>query len=385
MAEEFPFRVDALLGAAEQATGLSDFGDPGFREPLRRLIDSMESEARLSPLGGWIARGNLVRTLANRLRIVAEWHAQPQMLAQPVRAPVFIVGLQRTGTTLLQRLLARLPGLRGLQSWEAVAPARPRGWYPNGRDRRIRNARMTERALQYVAPDFFAVHPIEAESQEEDVLLFDPSFFSTAPEALMRIPSFSQWLEDADHRPAYREYAKVMQLLLWQKRGRWLGKTPQHLEHLDVLLDVFPDARIVHTHRDPLRVIASFCSMICHGRGVFSDHVDPREVADHWGRKQLRMLERALAVRGPGSESAFLDVRYADLVADPLGEVKRVCEHIGVPLAAETERDMSGFLSHHTQHRYGVHRYEFDDFGLDRAELDRALTPYRERFGIERE
>jgi hypothetical protein len=376
------YDVEGLLASARRSTGLSDFGDDAFLEPLERLAHGIEHEAGLHPLGAWIARANLVRTLGNRLRIVNEWFSQPAMLAQPVKAPVIIVGLQRTGTTLIQRLLSLIPGLRSLPSWEAVAPARPTGWAPTKTDPRIRAARMTTGTLGYVAPDFFAVHPIDPDAQEEDVLLFDVSFWSTSFEAIMRLPSFSAWLESIDHTPAYREYAKVMQMLLWRKPGRWIGKTPHHLEHLDTLLEVFPDAKVIHTHRDPVRVIGSFCSMVCHGRGGFSNAIDPREVGQQWGNKQVRMLEAALDARETLPAESFVDVRYRDLVDDPIAQAKRVASFLGVEIDDATERRMTEFLGVHTQHRYGRHDYAFEDFGLERKELDERFARYKERFEI---
>jgi hypothetical protein len=384
----------SLVAAARRRTRLHFFGDEAFRLPLRRLLAAIGSEARLHPVGRFMIRQVLLGALTGRLRIAALRERHPEIAEEPVRAPVFIVGLQRTGTTLLQRLLALHPDLRALSSWEAVNPApflerRPR---PGRPDPRIAQAELAERAARYMAPDFFAIHPIVARGQEEDSLVFDPSFHTTTAEALMNVPSFTAWLESVDHRGAYREYRAAIQLLLWQRPGpgrggsvRWLGKTPLHLEHLDVLLETFPDAKIVHTHRDPSRTLASLCSMLAHGRGFFSDCVDPREIGRQWLAKTRRMVELGTAARDRVGEAPFVDVQYHDLCLDPLKQVQRICDGVGAPLPAATEAVMRGFLAAHPQHEHGVHAYALADFGLSEAEVERAFSAYRERHAVEPE
>jgi hypothetical protein len=373
----------SLVAAARRESGLHEFGDESYREPMRRLVESLETEAQLHPLGRFLLRQSLVRLLVNRLRLEALWARHPEIGALPVEAPVFVVGLQRTGTTLLHRLLTCAPALRPLLSWEALNPAPfPGARAQGGRDPRMRLAETAERGLRYLAPEFFAIHPVEAHAPEEDVLLIDLSFASPTADATLRVPSYSAWLAATDHRPAYRYFRRAVQLLLWQRSGRWLGKTPHHLEHLDVLLEVFPGARILHTHRDPVRVVASFCSMMAHGRAVFSERVDPIEVGARLGEKAVRAVTRAMAVRERAPEGVFLDVAYADLVADPLKQARRVCDFLDLPLLRETETSMRRWIAANPQNRLGVHRYRLEDFGLDRADLERRFAPYRNRFGV---
>jgi len=379
----------SLVAAAQRRTRLHFAADDGFRIPLRRLLAAIEAEAVLHPLGRAIVRQILIRALANRLRIAALRERHAEIAAHPVDAPVFIVGLQRTGTTLLQRLLALHPGLRALASWEALNPTPPpgRGARPGRPDPRLADAVLAERAVRYMAPDFFSIHPIVARGQEEDSLLFDPSLYTTTAEALMNVPSFTAWLEAVDHRPAYAEYRGVIQLLLWQRPGRagaqrWLGKTPLHLEHLDALVATFPDARIVHTHRDPSRTVASLCSMLAHARGFFSDRVDPREIGRQWLARTRRMVERGGSARERLGEAAFQDVHYRELLDDPMKVVHRICDGIGAPLPADGEGRMREFLAAHPQHEHGVHAYGLGDFGLDADEVRSAFAAYRDRYAI---
>lgn len=386
----------SLLEAAERSTGLLDFGDGSFREPLKKLLSSIESEAHLHPVGRHMVRERLVSTIANRMRIEEQFRRHPELEASRVMAPIVIVGLQRTGTTLLHRLLAADRRIRSLASWEALAPA------PLGRedrpaesgksDPRLANARMAEGALRYLAPDFFAVHPVEAGAPEEDVLLLDLSFRSTVAEATLRVPTFSRWLEEQDQEPAYRMLERCLKLLQWQRTPtgqaaegtgegtQWVLKTPHHLEWLDVLLGVFPNAKVIWTHRDPKTTIASFCSMVAHGRGVFSDRVDPLEIGRDWGRKVERMIQRAMSARDAAGERYFVDVHYDDLTKKPLEVMKRVYGEIGMPFTKDTETVMKDLLRTHTQHRHGVHRYAMEDFGLRPEDIDARFLAYRTRF-----
>jgi hypothetical protein len=378
-----PLTEASLIAAARRASGLHAFVDESFREPLRRLLAALEEEAGLHPLGRTMLRQSLIRALVNRLRLEDLNDRYPEIADHPVESPVFIVGLQRTGTTLLHRLLTCEPRLRPLLAWEALNPAP----FPGRRARRDRDPRMrlaetAERGLRYLAPEFFAIHPVEAHAPEEDVLLLDMSFVSPTADATLRVPTYSAWLRDVDQRPAYRYFRRLIQLLLWQREGRWLGKTPHHLENLDALLEVFPDARIIHTHRDPVRVVASFCSMIAHSRGLFGDRVDPREVGAQLGAKAVRAVTRAMEVRNRVGGDAFLDVAYTDLVADPLEQIRRITEFVGLSPEPASERAMREWIAGNPQNKHGVHRYRLEDFGLDRLRLDKDFEPYRSRFGV---
>lgn len=368
----------SLLEAAEQRTGLLDFGEPSFREPLQVLLRSIESEARLHALGRLITRERLVSTLANRMRIAEALRREPAIRARPTLAPIVIVGLPRTGTTLLHRLLASDRRIRALASWEALSPARLPGDADDAR--RIRVAEQSERGLAFMAPDFFAVHPIDAHAPEEDVLLLDLSLRSTVAESTLRVPTFSRWLEEQDQRPAYETLKETLQLLQHQRgtaaQERWVLKTPHHLEWLDVLLEVFPDATLVWTHRDLDEVVPSFCSMLAHARGVFSDHVDPREIGRSWLRKGARMVERALEVRARAPER-FVDVRYEELVRDPVAVVRTIEERAGMTFTREAEQAARDRLRTERKNRHGEHVYRLADFGLGPAELERAFAGYR--------
>ncbi len=359
---------DSLRRAATRATGLSDFGSADYEEPLTRLIASIEAEAQLHAVGRMIVRTRLVSSLATRLRIEAAHRADPGLAALRVERPIVIVGLPRTGTTLLHRLLAADRRNRALLSWEAVNPAPLAPPREGVRDPRIAHAELAERALAWMAPDFFAVHPVEAHAPEEEVLLLDLAFRSTVAEATLRVPSFARWLEGADQMPAYRYLVRALQVLTRARPpdvgrgGRWVLKTPHHLEWLDELVATFPDALVVWTHRDASEIFGSFASMLAHGRGVFSDAIDPIDIGRTWRAKSERMLSRGRAARARIGERAFFDVAYADFVRDPLEVALAITERAGATRTRETETSMRDLLARHAQHRHGVHRYDARDF-----------------------
>jgi hypothetical protein len=233
-----------------------------------------------------------------------------------------------------------------------------------------------------MAPDFFASHPVLAEGEEEDSLMFDPSFRTTTSEAVANIPAFTTWLESSDPGIMYRRYREVLQVLLWQRPGRWLGKTPFHLEYLDTLLETFPDARIIHTHRDPVETVASLCSMLSHARGFMSDHVNPHEVGAQWLRKAGHMVDRSLEARAAADPARFIDVQYRDMIEDPWKQLRRVCEWIDAPIDDEIEAGMRRFLSDNAQHKHGRHRYQLSDFGLSESQVRERFAAYRTRYGF---
>jgi hypothetical protein len=216
------------------------------------------------------------------------------------------------------------------------------------------------------------------------VLLLDYSLRSTVPEATLRVPSYSAWLESADQRPAYEHLALLMRVLSHQhgRERRWLLKTPHHLEWLDVLFAVMPGTKVIWTHRDPTTTVASFCSMIAHGRGVFSDEIDPHEIGRDWTRKLVRMIDRAMDARDR-SPSSFFDVRYHELMADPLGVVRGIYAFLDEPLSPWIERRIRDALAAHPQHQHGRHRYRLADFGLEQGELRERFARYRDRFLLE--
>ena len=209
---------------------------------------------------------------------------------------MLVIGLQRTGTTKLQRLLASDPDNRAVLSWEALNPAPIKGDDTSGKER-IKAAKTSVKALKYMSPGFFAIHPIEYDAPEEDVLLLDVSFLSQTAEATMHVPSYASWLEETDQSVAYEYMVRLLKLLQWQRPAkRWVLKTPHHLEFLDLVHKHFDDVQYIWTHRNVYECVPSFLSMVSYSRRLFSNAVDPQQVAKHWVRKNGYMLSKALGI-----------------------------------------------------------------------------------------
>jgi len=382
-----PITLEGVLSRAIRKTGLSDFGDPQFLEPLEVLVDSVNTEAALHSVGRMIIQGRISGVLVNKLIAQEAIKKHPEILDVPVRGPIIIAGLARTGTTMLHRLIAEDSRIRSLASWEAISPAPPKKGTWRRTDPRFAQAALAAKGLKYMSPGFFAIHPAEPDAPEEDVILLEQSFLTTTPEAMMRVPTYSKWLETQNHVPAYEALKRMMQYLHWQRPGaehetRWVLKTPHHQEYFDPLFEVFPDAIIVHTHRDPLKTSPSLFSMLTHLQGIFSDDVEPHEVASHWLRKVELMTQRAMATRHRVRDEGFVDVSYYDLIKDPIPEVERIYTSAGMELTPEARAAMEASRKVNKQHKYGRHKYALEDFGMTQDDVESAMASYRARFNV---
>jgi hypothetical protein len=343
------------------------------------MLWSLNEEARLHPIGNFITRQRIINLLAVRLRAEDLFKKHPEILEQPLYPVELIVGLQRTGTTMLQRLLAADPDTRALLSWEALNPAPVNGDAKDGKER-IKIAKTGEKALSILSPGFFAIHPVEHLAPEEDVLLLDISFMSTTTEATMHVPTYASWLEKTDQSLSYEYMAKMMRLLQWQRPGkRWVLKTPHHLEFLDLVEKHFGDVQFIWTHRNIYESIPSFLSMIAYSRVIFSNAVDPRQVADHWVKKNGYMLSKALAFHKSNKDKfSFTNVQYQQLVKDPIQVLEQIYADRGETVSPELKKIFIEANQKNPKGKYGKHQYELSDFGIDKTFIDRYTKDYQE-------
>lgn len=371
-----------LLDQAQRRTGLRDFDGEYAISALKVLVDSINAEAQLTPLGQLIQRRRLLNALIVRLRIGDFLRKNPEVLERPPDRVILIAGLQRTGTTLLQRLIASHPQFHGITAAEAFDPVAAVSDSAKDIGAARRQARLYEKALSYLAPDFRKIHPVEMSAPEEDVLLLDLSFMSQAPEAMMHVPSYSSWLEKQDHGPVYTHFHKTLRVLQSSRpRRHWVLKSPHHLEYLDVVLKHFPDAMIVQTHRDPRKTMPSFCSMVAHSFGIFSDRVNTNEIAAHWLRKVKRVMQKSLEVRAINPDR-FYDISYYDLTARPMEVLSRLWKRMGIEFGDVEQRSAQQCLSENPKDRFGRHEYQLRDFGLDVSGIEREFGSYRAMFDI---
>jgi hypothetical protein len=366
-----------MLADAERRAGLSDFGDDRFREGLEVLVRAFEEQGQAHTFGRLFFRESCVRLLVNRLKIQDDLTRHPEILEVPVRRPLFITGLPRSGTTLLHRLMAQDPEGRPLLLWETLEPSPPPRPETYRADPRIGRARKTLRTLHALAPRIATAHTFDAESPEECNSLFAHGFLAGYNGFMYDVPDYVEWLRQQDLVEPYRYLRRQLQLLSWRMpEARWVLKAPAHLYGLDAILAVFPDARIVQTHRDPVRVLPSLCSLASAFRGIVSDRVDLRRLGAEFTEAMARGPERAMAVRATADPAHFFDVAYPSLVADPVGVVREICRHFGDPVGPEFEGRMRRWLAENPQHKHGVHRYSLEQFGLDAATVNDRFAAY---------
>lgn len=378
---------DALLARAARRTGLDDFGDDRFREPYRVLLDAFEREAELTTLGRMVARSDVTRLLENRLYMVAAHARHPEIGAGRVERPLFIIGLPRTGTTILHELLAQDPANRVPMTWEVarVHPPPARATYET--DPRIASVDEQLAGVDRLIPDFKQMHPMGATLPQECVALTAHDFASMIFTTTHRLPSYQAWLDRADLGWVYASHRRQLQYLQWQcPAERWVLKSPGHLWALEALLAEYPDARIVQTHRDPLRVIASLASLIANLRSMASDAVDPAAIGVEWTTRLAAGLRHATAVRDARTGGApVFDMHFRDFIRDEIGMVRRIYDHFDFELTAEAEGRMRRFLAANPKDKHGAHRYSLADAGLDPATERARYREYQARYAIEPE
>ena len=378
------FEESAVQGAARERTGLSAFGDPAFREPLRRLLRSLEDEAQLHAIGRitWFER--IVGILVNRLRSEDWITRHPEILEARIERPLVIVGLPRTGTTMLHRTIAADPRMLSLRWYESRNPAPLPDSEGAPRDPRIDDAEREVAAMLEAVPDLLAAHPMDAFAPDEDIMLVEHAFTSWNPEAFCHVPSYAAWLEEQDVSPGYRHLDRMLRFLTWQKRSRgeagrrWVLKAPYHLAFLDTLFGVFPDAKVVLTHRDPVETVPSLASFVHTLHRLNSDAVDPLAIGAHWQRKLARAMRRSLAARA-GRDAHFLDLDYEELVDEPLACVARIYEFADLELTQDALDAMKEWAVENARDRRPVHRYALAEFGMSEDALRRDFTEYRAR------
>jgi hypothetical protein len=378
------FLPDALIAEASQAAGgVTDFGDPSFRPALEVLCRALDEEARLSDTGRHVFKLKLVGQLATRLRLEDDLHRHPEILGEVVAPPLVIVGLPRTGTTKLHRLLSRDPRFWWMAFWESQFPLPFTGEAPGDPKARIAEGHKLVDMMTTAMPKLMAIHPMAAEEADEEVMLMEHSMLS-AFDAYASIPSYSQWLNQQDQSPAYRFLARMLQHLQWQKRRRgiraqrWVLKAPHHLQRMDILLKVFPGAQVIQTHRDPLRSIPSIASFIDTLWRIYSDQADPVEAGRTWSERMRLGLDHTMRVR-QGSPAAFMDVQFQDTVKRPMDVVRRIYDFIGWDLSPDVQAGMRAWLIEDEKSHSAAHDYSAETFGLSDAQIERDFAAYRER------
>jgi hypothetical protein len=370
-------KFENILEAAERRTGLQDWGDLRFKDALAALLDSVNQEGRLTFFGRLTLRQFLIGNLGNRLRMFEVLKHFPEIQQQRIQNPLFITGWYRTGTTHLHSLLASHPNVRAPLFWELRHPCPtldPRSADPR---RQIRKVRIESRIQAWLTPGFSSVHPLEAERPEECLHLFDKACAGTTPFFISEAKSFAWWLLDHGIQQGYHLFKIQLQLLNWLRPGRqWVLKWPYHLWHLDTLLKTFPDAIIVHLHRDPGRAIPSVCSLAALARASFCESIDNTALGKFWLDYYEVGLDRAFRARENINANQIIDIRYSDLKQDPLSVIKRIQNKIDMK-ESDTWADLLEIKSNAVR-KMGPQRHQYagEQFALDSAEILRRFSEY---------
>src|SRR6059036_1789176 len=369
-----------LIETAKRRCDLDDFGEGDFFEALSRLLESCQSEARLNLIGKIALKVDVLETLCSRLQMERDRRLYPEIARQQIREPLFIVGLPRSGTTVLHSLLAADPEHRCPLMWEVRSPSPPTHV---DEKRRIQRATQSCNFFNWLVPAFRYVHAVGAEVPQECVSLMTPTFMSDQFDAMYYVPSYRAWFFRQDLRSAYEYHRRFLQhLQVRQNARRWVLKAPTHMFALPSLLSVYPDALFVQTHRAPLDAMASVSSLVTILRSAFSDAVDPftacREAIDYWSETMDKFLDERDRLAG----NLICDVEYDEISRDPIAAVGRIYDHFGWSLSREAEQRMRTLVASHAQRQPGNHRYHLSDFGSSAVEVLGAFEAYCKRFGL---
>lgn len=380
---------ESILKETRKKTGLSDLGDDYFFEGFRKLLWSFENEADLSIIGRSIARSTTLDYLANRLEMIEVHNQNPEIAQEKIQRPIFIIGMPRTGTSILHELLAKDPNLRTPLSWEVARSCPPPENETYWTDPRIAEVDIKFNQTDRLISDFKKMHPLGALLPQECVVMMAHDFASVLFQTFYHVPIYAAWLQDeADLGPAYASHRRHLQLLQWHcPAEQWILKSPGHLWALETLLAEYPDAYLIQTHRDPIKVISSLTSLVTTLWSMCRERVDPKEVAKEWSEHIAMALERSVVARENGivNPDQVIDIHFDDFMADTFGTIQKVYDFCGLKFTSEAESRMRQFLDENPSDKHGKHTYRFADTGLDLAEEREKMRHYVEYFGVRSE
>jgi hypothetical protein len=366
--------VDELIAEAQMING-AGAADPRATEGLDVLAGALDDEAGLTPSGRDAAFKSLAGYQETRLRVASLLRRHPAIADRPIERPIFVTGPHRSGTTLLHRMLAAHPGLRAPQLWEQLHPA-----HDGDAEPLIRHAQSHVDEYFAAAPDLKAIHYLEPTLSDECHRLLGPTFRTEIFELRYRVPSYGRWLATQDRRGPYAYHRLLLRCLLWRRPAdRLVLKDPFHLDHLDALAATYPDAFVIRLHRDPAQTVPSACRLTRTIRAARSQHVDVAEIGRYWLARTAASVERTMTA---GAPLPILDVRYPDLVRDPMAVAARVCAFAGVPVDDSAAARMAEYVRANPAGRHGTTAYRAETFHLDPAELDRRFAAYRSAVGL---
>lgn len=379
--------VDEVLALASERTGgLTDLGDGPFVEPLGLLVDSLARDGRLNDIGRYIANERMLLHTVNRLGYTHDRGRFPTIAEQRIERPVFIIGMPRTGTTILHDIMAQDPDSRAPLTWEVMFPSPPPQTETFTTDPRIAMCEATIPARDAQLPGFDAIHPMGARLTQECVVMMGEAMCTPLFHNQFRVPAYQDWVDhEADWASVYDvHYRQLQHLQSGHSAHRWVLKTGAHLWGLEHLLATYPDARIVFTHRDPVKSMTSYASLTSIVRRVGSDHVDPVEVAEDWTARLRRVLLRGIEVRNAREypDAVFYDMFFPEFIADQFSVVAKIYAALGLPMTDAAAEKMQAFIDDNPPGKHGIHRYAPEEFGVDPARVRSEFGDYIDYFGL---
>jgi len=375
---------DSLTAQAIEQTGLSDFGNTWLFANIDALIPSLNAQAQLSEAGLYGAQHMIVSGLVNRLRHVELIKQNPQILDEEINVAAVLTGLPRTGSTMLHRMLAAAPNLTGVRWYEAQnyvpLPSEVRG---DPSPRREAAKGILAYMLEAI-PDLMSIHPMSIDQPDEEVIILGQLFSSSMIESTYYVPDYAAWLSGQDPRPAYDDLVDILKSLQWQDSSRqgksWVLKTPGHLMALGTVLDVFPEAKIIMTHRDPVSTLPSYCSMEASLYSLSSETISNANIGAYWFDRLYQWLESFMSVRAKAEPARFMDIDYQHMVSDPVAIGRQVLDFANIPISPEIEAGMSGWIDANKREHRAAHKYSLEDFSLTQEGIRTHYKTYIAKF-----
>jgi Sulfotransferase family len=379
--------VEAVLARASQATGLDDFGPDDFRERLALWLSEPDRDPDRTNLGRLMLFNDCVRYASTRLRIQKLLKEHPEIHDIEIRAPIIVVGLPRSGTTHLVNLIAADSRLRSMPLWEGQSPVAEENASRAHDDPRWLRCQQAWEQMQAASPLVAAMHPMNPDHVHEELELMLPDFSSYNQEWVGRVPKWVEYYHAHDQRPHYAYMKTGLKILQWyMPRERWVLKSPQHLEQLGPLVETFPDATFVVTHRDPVAVIQSAATMTCYGARMSYKTTDPEWYLDYWSRRTWQLLSASVRDRHRLPGDRTVDVLFHEFMADDFAMVERIYDVAGLPMTEEARREIRAHLEGHARGKHGRVVYDLrEDFGADPARVREPFGFYLERFAVQNE
>lgn len=384
---ELDLSVEAVLAKASKTTGLDDFGPDDFRERLALWLAEPDEDPDRTNLGRLMLFNDCVRYASTRLRVRRLLEEHPEIHDLEIRAPIIVVGLPRSGTTHLVNLIAADGRLRSMPLWEGQAPVAEENATRDRSDPRWIRCQRAWEQMQAASPLVAAMHPMNPDHVHEELELMLPDFSSYNQEWVARVPRWVEYYHAHDQRPHYAYLKTALKILQWYlPRERWVLKSPQHLEQLGPLVETFPDATFVVTHRDPVAVIQSAATMTCYGARMSYETTDPGWYLDYWSRRIHQLLSASVRDRHRLPEERTIDVLFHEFMADDLAMVERIYEVAGLPMTDVARGEIRSHLAEHARGRHGQVVYDLrEDFGAEPARVREPFAFYLERFAVRSE